>query len=309
MRRGHFFLVCCVAIVTAEWDDNFEDDYDEYEERQNPEDLLRGTIMEAVSQNDWARVIQMAGSGHNLNVQNEYQETALHMCSAPHRPQKAALQALLNAGADLDVQDADGCTPLVWAVHNNHFENAQMLLKAGASWKELRDNKGRTAADHAISSKMKQLFGEAAALAAPQEGVLDVEDFEQEVVNAEVDVCLYAYSASCFYCREFSPVFENIAATLRSTSIRFRQVDIYSTSPPKEFATTSTPTIFLKKQGVLVPAVYQGERSLEGVVQWLQNHATHRFMWTQGGGGEVPLAQVLKEEQQQQATRPNLDEL
>ena len=24
------------------------------------------------------------------------------------------------------------CTPLVWAVHNNHYENAKILLEAGA---------------------------------------------------------------------------------------------------------------------------------------------------------------------------------
>ena len=55
-------------------------------------------------------------------------------------------------------QDADGCTPLIWAVHNNHYENAQLLLEAGAAWSEVRDAKGRTAKEHALSSKMRSLF-------------------------------------------------------------------------------------------------------------------------------------------------------
>ena len=49
---------------------------------------------------------------------------------------------------------------MIWAVHNNHYQNAKILLEAGASWQEIRDVKGRTALDHALSSKMRKLFTE-----------------------------------------------------------------------------------------------------------------------------------------------------
>ena len=117
------------------------------------------------------------------------------MASAPHRAHASGLQTLIEAGADLNVQvsesirlslevlvcdkqDTDGCTPLTWAVHNNHYGNAQILLLAGAKWlvspksctsfiphlafrKNILDVKGRTALQHAMSSKMALLFGDA----------------------------------------------------------------------------------------------------------------------------------------------------
>jgi len=79
------------------------------------------------------------------------------MANAPHSPQVDALKALLAAGANLNIQDADGCTPLVWAVHNNHFTNAKILLDAGSDT-SLVDKKGRTVKDHAISQRMRALF-------------------------------------------------------------------------------------------------------------------------------------------------------
>ena len=58
------------------------------------------------------------------------------MSSAPHNPQPAALKALIAAakshGTGINEQDVDGCTPLIWAVHNNHYVNAKILIDAGA---------------------------------------------------------------------------------------------------------------------------------------------------------------------------------
>jgi ankyrin repeat protein len=51
----------------------------------------------------------------------------------------AAGEALIEAGADLDLQDPDGATALVIAIINAHYEFAQMLLEAGAD-PNLADN-------------------------------------------------------------------------------------------------------------------------------------------------------------------------
>jgi ankyrin repeat protein len=52
------------------------------------------------------------------------------------------MQMLIDAGADLNIQDNDGLTPLHIAVSMNDFEAIKILIKAG-SRKDIRDNKGR----------------------------------------------------------------------------------------------------------------------------------------------------------------------
>src|SRR5690606_6074073 len=44
----------------------------------------------------------------------------------------AAAEALVDAGADLDLVDPDGATALVIAIINAHYELADFLLRAGA---------------------------------------------------------------------------------------------------------------------------------------------------------------------------------
>ncbi len=45
---------------------------------------------------------------------------------------RGALRALLDAGADVDVQTADGSTALLWASYRDDFESVELLIRAGA---------------------------------------------------------------------------------------------------------------------------------------------------------------------------------
>ena len=60
----------------------------------------------------------------------------------------ATIQMLLNAGADVMVQDDDGNTPLHYAANFDKDENIQTLLAAGADSK-VKDNSGKTPWDYA----------------------------------------------------------------------------------------------------------------------------------------------------------------
>lgn len=55
-------------------------------------------------------------------------------------------EALLRHGADVDVADAQGNTPLIKAAKGGHVGVVQVLLAAGAN-PELANRAGRTAAD------------------------------------------------------------------------------------------------------------------------------------------------------------------
>lgn len=70
------------------------------------------------------------------------------------------VQALLNAGADVDVQDRNQWSPLMWAMTNRHKGIAKLLLDHGAS-PETRSSSGRTAFDFvAPNSEMSNYLQE-----------------------------------------------------------------------------------------------------------------------------------------------------
>mmetsp|Transcript_25352 Transcript_25352/g.51629 ORF Transcript_25352/g.51629 Transcript_25352/m.51629 type:complete len:85 (-) Transcript_25352:48-302(-) len=59
-----------------------------------------------------------------------------------------ALQLLIDAGAQLNLQDADGDTPLSNAAHQGNLRAVQVLLKAGAD-PRIANLSGNTPADTA----------------------------------------------------------------------------------------------------------------------------------------------------------------
>lgn len=58
------------------------------------------------------------------------------------------LNALIKAGADVNVRDTQGTTPLIEAVLTGQYDMFRPLLRAGAD-AQIADNAGRTAMDHA----------------------------------------------------------------------------------------------------------------------------------------------------------------
>jgi ankyrin repeat protein len=64
---------------------------------------------------------------------------------------------LIDAGADLNIQDNDGRTALHWCAVMNHPEIARMLIDAGAD-KTIRDNIGRLPYDLTINSEFLKLL-------------------------------------------------------------------------------------------------------------------------------------------------------
>ena len=50
-------------------------------------------------------------------------------------------QQLIRQGADIDLPDAQGCTPLMSATSSNNLELVKLLLESNANWK-LKDVRG-----------------------------------------------------------------------------------------------------------------------------------------------------------------------
>lgn len=99
-------------------------------ETSGPEDLT--PLMAASRQGDVGAVKDLIGAGANVNVQNEYGDTALTWAAGKCRP--AVIQILIDNGADVNAQNKEfGSTPLMFATDCDDVASIKALLAKGAN--------------------------------------------------------------------------------------------------------------------------------------------------------------------------------
>ena len=120
----------------------------------------------AARQKNLTYVKFLIGQGANVNMRNSKGETPLVVaCNVGFIE---GVQYLLGAGARVDESGSTGETPLIAAVHNRNIALMRMLLQAGAN-PDRADNSGRTARDYAaLDSKREVLLGEIKTSAKPK---------------------------------------------------------------------------------------------------------------------------------------------
>ena len=97
--------------------------------------------------------LNLANAEKVLNQEEEkYFKDEFALITASEAGDLEAVKALIEAGADVKFQDADGWTALMSASINGHSKVAETLLKAGADV-NARDIDGNTALKLAVSSK------------------------------------------------------------------------------------------------------------------------------------------------------------
>jgi hemoglobin len=89
--------------------------------------------------------------------------TPLHM--AARRGHRALAEALLDAGATIDIQDSSGVTPLLRAVNCGKAEVVCLLIGRGADWR-IADKKGVRPADAARQNEIIEFLRDAGRGAA-----------------------------------------------------------------------------------------------------------------------------------------------
>ena len=85
----------------------------------------------------------------NINQKNIGGATALHIATRQNNPQ--IIQILISAGADINIQDNEGWTPLMRAANAANNSGVRQLLDAGAKIDELNKS-GESAIIHASKS-------------------------------------------------------------------------------------------------------------------------------------------------------------
>ena len=103
------------------------------------------------------------------------------------------MSALLDAGAEVDRQDKNQWTPLMWAMTNRHKEIAKSLLDHGASI-DIKSSSGRTAFDFTAPNSEMASFLQSSGYHIGETGVGDdfydsgfsQDRFEQEMEESEM---------------------------------------------------------------------------------------------------------------------------
>jgi ankyrin repeat protein len=90
--------------------------------------------------------------GANPTLANSNGQRPLHVLEYYH------VKSLRESGAELDVQDADGQTPLHLAIQAGNVSKANLLISLGAN-QRLKNNKGKTAPEIAKAALRKKLVG------------------------------------------------------------------------------------------------------------------------------------------------------
>jgi ankyrin repeat protein len=92
------------------------------------------TLFSAVALGETAMIRELVQSGANLNARMDrtnHRRTALHLAVVKKQP--ASLAALIDLGADVNLEDAVGMTPLDQAALDSEDEMTRLLLTTGAA--------------------------------------------------------------------------------------------------------------------------------------------------------------------------------
>ncbi len=111
-------------------------------------------LMQYVIRNDKNRIQNLLDRGANPNLDDDEQDTALHL--AAQRGDIDIVKMLLAKGADVNAKNKLGGTPLMWAGVYGHEEVAHALLEKGADPK-LKDADGLTAAAWAAKNNREAM--------------------------------------------------------------------------------------------------------------------------------------------------------
>lgn len=113
-----------------------------YDTHPDSDDLF-GLFADVVYKDDNEAFSALIAAGADVNMQNKYGETLLHI--SIRRDRREMVQTLLENNADINRADAPGWTPLMECVMDDMPELCKLLLEHGADT-TIANKRGATAA-------------------------------------------------------------------------------------------------------------------------------------------------------------------
>ena len=133
--------------------------YDPYELMIIPPNKKAGMIMKEIekSEPNLNLISDLIVLGANLEFQDEDNSNITLLYIATRNERVDIARMLIDAGADLNMQDIWNRTPLHWAVYYGKVEIVRMLIDAGAR-KDILDYRDRLPYDLADTEELKNLL-------------------------------------------------------------------------------------------------------------------------------------------------------
>ncbi|PHJ14965.1 protein disulfide-isomerase domain-containing [Cystoisospora suis] len=118
-------------------------------------------------------------------------------------------------------------------------------------------------------------------------------NFDEMVLNGGRDVLLEVYAPWCGHCKSLKPVYEEFARLVASShasgSLTVAKMNGAENSLPyKQFTWTGYPTIWFIKAGSRTPLPFVGPRTVRGLYDFVQKHATKAPLKIDGVPAEIP---------------------
>ena len=117
------------------------------------------SLMNAVMNGDASEVEELILKGDDPNGYPVLLDFYRPIAAASYHGYAECVDVLIRHGADIDVRDYDGMTPLMLACRRGHLKCAELLMKAGAN-PNIKNDLMFTAKDYCIGkgSSCKHLF-------------------------------------------------------------------------------------------------------------------------------------------------------
>ena len=112
-----------------------------YDTHPDSDDLF-GLFSDIVFQDDIEAFNALISAGADVNMQNKYGETLLHICI--RRDRREMVETLLENNCDINRADKPGWTPLMECVMDDMPELCKLLIEKGAD-KNIANARGATA--------------------------------------------------------------------------------------------------------------------------------------------------------------------
>ena len=85
------------------------------------------------------QINKFISDGAEINSQRKWDKQTVLMCAIRNRHEKAA-HILISSGADINMKDCSGMTPLIFSAQNGIAELTEPLVKAGANIHDTNNN-------------------------------------------------------------------------------------------------------------------------------------------------------------------------
>lgn len=115
------------------------------------EDLLQELLKSTFSEENVNKIYK---SGLDINWQRDGNESYLHLCAGKNLTK--SIEWLLKNGANIELENKEGLTPVFYAVENNAVESLKLLIKNNANI-DHQDMHKRTALQEAVITNKKRV--------------------------------------------------------------------------------------------------------------------------------------------------------